>query len=278
MHPTSFRVLVSVVVASIAPTIDAQTVQYRSPEGVEYRSQPDTGSVARAAQALAADPGNISKLIALGTAQAGTRQMREAIATFTRGLAIEPNNALLYRWRGHRHLSVRQLDQAEADFAKGLALDSTVYGIWYHLGIVRFVQADFAGAASAFARIGREWLRAGELKGSTDWLWMSLSRAGRHDEANAMLARRPDSLQTAPDYAYTKRVSMYRQEIGPDFLITASDTADVQKATLSFGRGNWHLVMGDTATAKKWFREAVKSGGWPGFGFIVAEAELRRYR
>jgi len=266
------------LVAVIAPAAASQAVQYRSPAGVVYRSQTDTGPIARAGQALAADPRNISKLVALGTAQAGARQMREAIATFTRGLEIEPNNALLYRWRGHRHLSVRELDRAEADFAKGLALDSAVYGIWYHLGIVKFVEGDFNAAVNAFTRAQPLAPDPGELAGSTDWLWMSLARAGRMDEAKAMLARHPDSLKTAPDYAYTKRLSMYRQEIGPDFLVTASDSADVQLATLSFGRGNWHLVMSDTATAKKWFRAAVKSGGWPGFGFIVAEAELRRLR
>ena len=271
--------VLGVVLACVATTlVDAQSVQYRSPAGIEYRSLVDTGPVARAEHALAADPRNIARFIALGTAQAGARQMREAIASFTRALAIEPNNALLYRWRGHRHLSVRQLDQAEADFTRGLALDSTIYGIWYHLGIVRFVQGDFNGAATAFTRAQPRAPDAGELAGSTDWLWMSLARAGKHDEARAMLARRPDSLLTAPDYAYTKRLRMYRQEIGPDFLITASDTADVQRATLSLGRGNWHLAMGDTATAKKWFRQAVASGGWPGFGFIVAEAELRRLR
>ncbi len=269
---------VALLLSPVAAVAGAQTVQYKSPAGVEYRSLPDTGPIARAEQALAANPRDVSRFIALGTAQAGARQMREAVATFTRALAVEPNNALLYRWRGHRHLSLRQLDQAEADFARGLALDSTVYGIWFHLGIVRFVKGDFAGAADAFTRAQPRAPDAGELAGSTDWLWMSLSRAGRHDEARAMLARRPDSLQTAPDYAYTKRLRMYRQEIGPDFLITPSDTADVQRATLSFGRGNWHLVMGDTTTARKWFRAAVASGGWPGFGFIGAEAELLRLR
>lgn len=273
------RVLLSLLLACcIAPVAMAQSVEYTSPAGKVYRSLPDTGPVARAEKALAADPKNIQKFIDLGTAQAGARQMREAVATFTKALAVDPNNALLYRWRGHRHLSLREFDQAEADFARGLRIDSTVYGIWYHLGIVRFVKGDFDGAAAAFTRAQPRAPDAGELAGSTDWLWMSLARAGRMDEATAMLARHPDSLKTEPDYAYTKRLRMYRQEIGPDFLVTPSDTGDVQLATLAFGRGNWHLVMGDTATAKKWFRTAIKSGGWPGFGFIVAEAELRRLR
>jgi hypothetical protein len=49
-------------------------------------------------------------------------------------------------------------------------------------------------------------------------------------------------------------------------------------ATLAYGIGNWYLVRGDTATAKTWFERSVKSGGWPGFGFILSEIELRRLK
>src|SRR5258708_34030036 len=90
----------------------AQSIQYRSPDGVEYRSQPDTGPIARAQAALAADPRNIDKFIALGVAQSGARQFREAIETFTRGLAVAPNHPMLLRWRGHPQLSTRPFDLA----------------------------------------------------------------------------------------------------------------------------------------------------------------------
>jgi tetratricopeptide (TPR) repeat protein len=243
-----------------------------------FRSDVDTGVIARAALALAADPGSADKAIALGVAQAGRTQMREAIETFTNALYLSPNSALLYRWRGHRHLSVREFDLAERDFARGLAIDSTVYGIWYHLGIIRFAKGDFNGAAEAFKRALPRAPDPGELAGSTDWLWMSLSRAGRGAEARAMLARRPDSLRTAPDYAYTKRLRLYRGEVTPEQLFAASDTAGVQVATLSYGLGNWYMVQGDTAKAKAQFERAIRGTGWAGFGFIVSEFELRRMR
>jgi len=261
-----------------ASILHAQTVQYKSPAGVEYRSEKDTGTVARAQKALAANPKDVNLIIALGTAQAGIRDMRGAIQTFTRGLDVVPNNPLLYRWRGHRHLSLRELDLALDDFSKGLKIDSTVYGIWYHLGIVKFVRGDFNGAADAFKRAQPRAPDAGELAGSTDWLWMSLSRAGKGAEAKAMLARRPDSLKTDPEYGYTKRLRMYRGEVTPEKLITKTDTADVQAATLNFGLGNWYLIKGDTAKAKVAFEKSIASGGWPGFGFIVSEAELKRLK
>jgi len=253
-----------------------QSVQYRSPTGVEYRAQPDTGAVARAESALAAAPRDVARIIALGVAQSGVRQYREAIATFTRGLAIAPDDAMLYRWRGHRSLSVRELDRALADLTRGSQIDSTIYGIWYHLGIVRYAQGDFTGAADAFTRAERRAPDAGERAGATDWLWMSLSRAGRGADAQALLDRRPDSLP--PGNAYGQRLRLYRGEIGPDDVLTAADTADIAVATLSYGVGNWYVVRGDTARALAWFERSVQSGGWPAFGFIVSEIELRRLR
>ena len=253
-----------------------QSVQYRSPAGVEYRAQHDTGAIARAESALAADPRNVARIIELGVAQSGVRQYRQAIETFTRGLAVAPDDAMLYRWRGHRYLSVREFDRALEDLTHGSQLDSTNYGIWYHLGIVRYARDDFAGAAEAFAQAERRAPDAGERAGATDWLWMSLSRAGKGPEARALLARHPDSLP--PGNAYGQRLRLYRGEIGPEDVLTAADTGDIAVATLSYGVGNWYVVRGDTARARAWFARAVESGGWPAFGFIVSEIELRRLR
>jgi Flp pilus assembly protein TadD len=266
---------------SLGQALDARqptmpSVQYRSPEGVEHRSLPDTDAVKTARAALEADPKNVARIIDLGVAQSGARQFREAIATFTRGLEIEPDNALLLRWRGHRYLSVREFDRASADLTRGAGIDATIYGIWYHLGVVQYLRGEFAEAATSFARAQPIAPDAGELAGSTDWLWMSLSRAGRGSEAKAMLDRRPDSKPVAN--AYTRRLQLYRAEIGPEAVVTAADTDDVQIATLAYGLGNWYLLRGDNAQARRWFERSIQSGGWPAFGFIVSEAELRRLR
>src|SRR6266576_3211353 len=112
--------LVAAAVAATAPAdAGAQSVQYRSAAGVEYRAQRDTGPIARAESALAADPRSVERIIQLGIAQSGARQFREAIQTFTRGLTIVPTDAMLYRWRGHRYLSVREVDRALDDLTRG---------------------------------------------------------------------------------------------------------------------------------------------------------------
>jgi tetratricopeptide (TPR) repeat protein len=249
-------------------------VEYRSPAGVGYVALADTGAVAHAESTLAADPRNVEKILQLGLAQAGIRAYREAIATFTRAIAIAPDSGILYRWRGHRYLSVRQLDIARADLEHGLALDSTLYGCWYHLGVVKYVTGDFGGAADAFAHALPLAPNAEEHAGSIDWGWMSLSRAGRADDAQAWLARNSDSIPVVN--AYTRRLDLYRGRMTPEQLITPADTQDIQVATLKYGLGNWYLLHGDTAQARAAFEASVASGGWPAFGFIASEAELRR--
>ena len=274
MHHRRTVVRACALAIVMAAPVAAQTVQYRSPAGVEFLSQRDTGPIGRAERALAADPSNIQRFIDLGIAQSGARQMQEAVQTFTRALPLAPNDAMLYRWRGHRNLSVRNFDRALADLTRGYGLDSLNYGILYHLGVLRFVRGDFNAAADAFRRAQPRAPDGGELAGSTDWLWMSLQRAGRASEAAAMLARRPDSLPTTA--AYAKRLRLYRGELAPDALFAPSDTGDVDVATLSFGLGNWYLVKGDTSRARTQFERSIRSGGWPAFGFIASEAELVR--
>src|SRR5256885_17100497 len=90
------RSIYGLVAASVAATASAggQSVQYRSAAGVEYRAQRDTGAIARAESALAADPQSVERIVQLGVAQSGARQFREAIQTFTRGLTIAPNDAV----------------------------------------------------------------------------------------------------------------------------------------------------------------------------------------
>ncbi|HEX4560715.1 MAG TPA: tetratricopeptide repeat protein, partial [Gemmatimonadales bacterium] len=250
----------------------AAPLSAQAPEYLTYKSQRDTGAVARAESALVKDPKNVALIGRLAAAQVAIRQYREAIATYTKGLALAPNDTAFYRERGHRYLSIREFDKAYADLTKGLSLDSTDYGCLYHLGIIQFLRGNFEVAVRTFTRALPFAPDSSERAGSTDWLWMSLSRAGHSTEAQALLDRHPDSLHTS--IIYTRRLRVYRAQVSPDSAFTPADTDDISVATLSYGIGDWYLVKGDTTKASQWFRRVVASGGWPAFGFIVAEVEL----
>jgi len=259
---------------AVLSSATAQSVQYRSPAGVSYQAEAENDAVAQARKALAGDPTNVDLIIALGVAQSGVRQYRGAIATFTEGLRHAPEHPMLLRWRGHRYLSIREFDRALSDLEEGIRIDPSIYGLWYHLGVTRFALGNFAGAAEAFARAQPIAPDGDELAGATDWLWMSLMRAGRPAEADAILRARPDTLPSTNLYA--RRLQLYRGLLEPGRVGDPADTADVSQATLHYGFGNWYLVRGDSTRARTEFEQAVASGGWPAFGFIVAEQELRR--
>jgi len=251
-----------------AGPLSGQSIEYLS-----YKSQPDTGGVARAESALAKDPGNLALIARLGAAQVAIRQYREAIATYSKGLELAPKDTAFYRERGHRYLSIREFDKAYADLTKGLSLDSTDYGCLYHLGIIQFLRGEFDLAVRSFTRALPLAPDSNERTGSTDWLWMSLARAGRNAEAQALLNRHPDAAHAT--IVYTRRLRVYRGQVAPDSAFTPADTDDVSVATLSYGLGDWYLVHGNRKKALEWFGRAIESGGWPAFGFIVAEVELK---
>lgn len=272
------RILGIVALALLASAAQAQTVQYRSLGGVEFKSAPDTGAVARAQTALAADPKNVDKIITLGLAQAAVKEYKEAIATFTRGIKLAPRNPILYRWRGHRYISIGAFDKALADLTLGNKLDSTNYDILYHLGVTYFERGEFSKAADTFIKARRRAPNVNEFASVADWLWMSASRAKRSADAKGALAAMTDTVKMTTPTAYWQRLSLYRGITTPNEVLTKTDTAAVQIATLSFGVGNWYLVRGDTSNAKLWFKRAVDSDGWPGFGFFASEIELKRLR
>ncbi|MBI1722697.1 MAG: tetratricopeptide repeat protein [Gemmatimonadetes bacterium] len=274
---TGAQVWIALAGAAVAGRLAlAQSVEYVSPAGVRYYAQADTGAIARAESVLAREQGNVNRFIELGLAQAAASQYREAIVTYTRALALTPGDALLYRYRGHRYISVRQLDSAVADLERGAWLDSTNQDIWYHLGVARFARGEFDAAARAFTR-SRATARNTEGRiSSTDWLWMSLSRAGRRDEARSALEALTDTVPEAGAAAYWRRLRLYRGQSRPEQVLTSADTNAIQVATLAYGVGNWYLVNGDTARAREWFRRVTATTGWQAFGFIVAERELAR--
>lgn len=270
------RVAVLVGVAAVAaaaasPACAQGTEQHRSAADRRFHSLPDDGSIRAAKRVEQGDP--VAHALAVGAAQAARRQYLEAIATYTQALRVAPDVAVLYRWRGHRRLTVRDFIGARQDLQTAAQLDSALYGAWYHLGVVDFVNGDFGDAVRAFRRALPLAPDAAERAGSTDWLWQSLSRRGLHGEAQALLAGRPDSIPV--ENAYARRLRLYRGEIGPADVIVPRDTADVQRATLAFGVGSWFSVRNEPTQAADWFTRALEATeGWPAFGYIGAEAAL----
>jgi hypothetical protein len=83
-------------------------------------------------------------------------------------------------------------------------------------------------------------------------------------------------LDVIENHAYHRLLLMYKGELPPDALASASASGALDDVTTAYGVGNWYLYNGDTTRARAMFQRIVASGNWAAFGGIAAEAELAR--
>ena len=254
--------------------------------------------LAEARRTLADDPDNPEKIVWVARRLGYLWRMNEAIAVYTTAIAGHPDCASLYRHRGHRYISVRRFADAEADLAKAarliegqpdqiepdgmpnalnIPLTTTGFNVWYHLGLARYLQGDFEGALEAY----RETLKFSRqhddnLVATLDWMYMTLRRLRRDDEAEALLEPIASEMNIIENHAYHRRLLVYKGLLDSKQLLSAADASELDWATKGYGVGNWHLCSGETQRAVEVFERVVSGEYWPAFGFIAAEVELAR--
>ena len=253
-------------------------------------------------------PDDADATIWLGRRVAYLGRYREAIGIFTQGLADHPGDARFLRHRGHRYITVRRLDDAIADLtaaarmeagkidavepdgqpnARNIPTSTLQSNIWYHLGLAHYLRGDLEDALRAY----RECLnvsRNDDMKVATlHWLYMTLRRLGRPDEAAAALAGVRREMDVIENQSYHRLLLLYRNELPVDSLLppaappgsgeAGGAARSPSDASAAYGVGNWHLYNGRRDEAVRVFRRLVAARAqWPSFGYAAAEADLRR--
>lgn len=251
--------------------------------------------LADAKAAFDKNPKDADALIWYGRRLAYLGRYREAIDVFSKGIADHPQDARMYRHRGHRHLTVRKFADAQKDFERAAALiegkpdevepdgqpnarnipTSTLQSnIWYHLGLSRYVQGDFVGAAEAYRR-GMDVSKNPDMAiAMTYWRYLSYRRGGRGAEAAALLRPVTKDLPVIENTAYHRLLLGFKDgTVTPAWLDTATG---LEKATLSYGIGAWLLAEGRPKEAGPVLTPLVHGDQWASFGSIAAEADLKR--
>jgi tetratricopeptide (TPR) repeat protein len=252
--------------------------------------------LAEAQKALEAAPDDPDALIWLGRRTAYLGRYRESIGVFSRGILKFPQDARFYRHRGHRYITVREFDNAIEDLrtaarlikgkpdevepdglpnARNIPTSTLQSNIWYHLGLAHYLKGDFRAALEAY----RECLKVSNnpdmLVATTYWLYSTFRRLGREEEARAVLAPiRPD-LEIIENEGYFRLLRMIQGELSAEDLLKDA-AGDLDPPTLGYGIGNWHLYSGRRDEAANAFRQVLAGGNWPAFGYIAAEADLKR--
>lgn len=258
------------------------------------------GKLAEATTNFLKDPDRADNIIWLGRRTAYLGRFREALEIFGRGIARHSEDIRLYRHRGHRFITVREFDRAIADLSKAAALieskgiadaiepdgapnarnvptSTSHFNVYYHLGLAHFLKGDFENAAKAYRECMKYSQNPDSLVATSDWLYMTLRRLGRKDEAAKLLLPIRADLDVVESGQYRDRLLMYKGEKSPADLLGRGDDG-VGLATYGFGVGHWYLVNGQAAKAREVFERVLDGPQWAAFGFLAAEAELQRMK
>lgn len=252
--------------------------------GRKLYALPDDDSVTAARKKLDADPKNPALFLALSQAEAGRRQYREAVATCTKGLAISPDNADLYIERGHREVGLREFARAQSDLEHAASIDPQKLDAYYHLGLAHYFQGQFDAAAESFGKALALAKNDDSAIDCTNWLYVSLRRAGKDKEAAEALKRiTPEMKNTEPHlFFYLQLLRFYQgakseKDVLPPKPADPNDTeGELSFDTVTYGVGNWHLYDHETARATELFKQVVTGNAWNAWGFVGAETELAR--
>ncbi|WP_323755741.1 tetratricopeptide repeat protein [Roseivirga sp.] len=258
-----------------------------------------TSNLEEAQKRFDEDPSEMNT-IWLGRRWAYLANYNKAIEVFTEGINKFPNSYKLYRHRGHRYISTRQFSKAESDYKKAfemmdtgkaevepdgapnsmnIPLSNTQFNILYHYGLALYLQGKFQEATAIYKECLKYSVNDDLLVATTDWLYMSLMREGKAEEALNVLEPIHSEMTIIENDSYYKRIMMYKGELAKEELLR-TDQMDValSLATQGYGMGNWYLYNGDTAKAKEIFQKVIDTGNWSAFGYVATEVDLNKLK
>jgi tetratricopeptide (TPR) repeat protein len=247
----------------------------------------------------AKNPDDADAIIWLGRRTAYLGRYRESIDIYTRGLAKHQRNPKLYRHRGHRYLTIREIDKAIQDFQRAAELiqgrkdeiepdglpnpknipTSTLNtNILYHLGLAYYLKGDFPQAEGAYRKCLKFIKNDDMLVAVTHWLYMTLRRQGKKEEAEKLLQPIRSKMNIIEDFDYHALVLLYKGERKAEDLLQSAKIQGLAGATVAYGVGNWYFYNDQKEKALMTFRRIIEGKEWASFGYLAGEAELARMK
>jgi tetratricopeptide (TPR) repeat protein len=197
-----------------------------------------------------------------------------AIADYNVAIRLEPRFSLAYAGRGNAYSRKGLFDQAIADLDAAIRFrpyDRVPLTIRGH---VKFLQGDFAGAETDY----RLALKIGEPTfDAMVWLHMAWQRMGKGMPREFRIYARKTDLEVWPgaivkffNERMTEEEVLKEAEAGPE--ATRVD----RQCEAWFYLGEHHLIAGDEAKAKDYFRKAVNTRRVTLREYVAARTELAR--
>ncbi len=247
-------------------------------------------------------PNEADAIIWLGRRTAYLGKFKEAIKIYTSGIEKFPADARFYRHRGHHFITLRCFDDAIKDFetalevikkngirdeiepdglpnARNMPTSSLWTNIYYHLGLAYYLKGDFNKSLGSFMNCFNNAKSHDMRVAASHWIYMGARRFKKEKDAKRFIAEEiKNNLDIIENTDYYKLVKLYQSKLKAEDLLKEIGTESnaLSNATLGYGLGNWFLYNGEKEKALKIFRQITSGNQWASFGYIAAEAELKR--
>ena len=134
---------------------------------------------------------------------------------------------------------------------------------------------DFEYALEAY----RECLKVSKnndmFVATVNWYYVTLRRADKKKAAKKLLASVKSDLEIIENKSYYDLLKVYQGKLKSRKL--AGDNGDaLSNASVLYGLGNWELINGNETQAKVYFTRVLGGDQWSSFGYVAAEAEMKR--
>lgn len=239
-----------------------------------------TPDLEKSREALAQDPENPELLYQLGMAVGVAQGAEASIDTFSRGLAFHPFNAPLHFGRGRKYIGLRKYWLAIADATLAIRLEPDIWTYWYYRAVPRNLAGDARGALEDFMQCYR-MTPENEHYPLVDWMFLCCLDMGDMDRAAETLKLIDTSVELhhCMDYAYRRRIRLYKGEIKPEEMIDDEDIlknayvaqpgrVQLEHETLTFGLFAYYTYIGDTQKANETLKTIASFKPSAAFGYL----------
>jgi len=238
--------------------------------------------------AMKEDPTNPDLWYRLGVAYGEEKGFEESIDAFSQGLVHNPFNSDLYFGRGRKYIGAGKFWRAISDFTMTIRLDPELWNHWYYRAVSYNLNGCPEDAIADFSQClaltePKDWYPM------ADWIFLTyVVDMGQMDQAKKSLESFDLSIVPPQmDYAYRRRVKLYKGVITPEEFIDEADiTANMieqpdrlalEIKTLIFGLFVYYTYVGETEKANEQLIKIVNTKPSAAFGYIKA-AQIARKR
>jgi tetratricopeptide (TPR) repeat protein len=253
--------------------------------------------LADAKSKLTIDSNRYDHIIWYGRRTAYLGQYMEAIEIYTGGIAKHPTNPRFLRHRGHRYITVRCFDKAIDDLAKGATMlkdqvdeieedglpnakniptGTLKTNTLYHLGLAYFIKGNYKEALKAYEECLEYTDNDDMYVATANWLYITMLRLDKKKEAAELLKSINAEMDIIENQDYHEVLMAYKTGDDKKLIEKTGSQENLSNATLGFALGNYYLEKGQKKKAKELFEKVVAGNQWASFGYIAAEAELKK--